>query len=177
MCGPSGAGKSTIAAAVAARLPAVFLSVSATTRTPRSGEIDGTHYRFVSEAEFAAMEQRGEFLETATVFGSDRYGTPSRPVRDALAAGRPVLLEIDVQGARAVKQAMPEAVTVFVEPPSWEALEARLRGRRTEDAAAMQRRLSTARAELAQAPDFDRRVVNDRLDDAVEELVRIVQGE
>jgi len=122
------------------------------------------------------MESRGEFLETAEVFGANRYGTPRPPVERALASGRPVLLEIDVQGARQVKKAMPEAVTVILLPPSWEVLQARLRGRGTEDAAALERRLATAKSELALAETFDYRVVNDDLEDAVTQVDRILMG-
>lgn len=120
------------------------------------------------------MESRGEFLETAQVFGANRYGTPRPPVEKALAEGRPVLLEIDVQGARQVKKAMPEAITIMLVPPSWEVLEARLRGRGTEDAAALERRLATAKSELALAETFDHRVVNDDLEDAIQSVVRIL---
>ena len=161
---------------VAARRPEIFLSVSATTRMPRPEEVHGREYLFLSEQEFAAVEARGEFLETATVHGTRRYGTPRPPVELALAAGRPVLLEIDVQGARIVKKRMPEAVTVFIDPPSWEVLEGRLRGRGTEDSDAVARRLATAREELATAAEFDRRVVNDDLEDAAAQVDRILVG-
>jgi len=122
------------------------------------------------------MERRGEFLENAKVFGANRYGTPRTPVRAALADGRPVLLEIDVQGAGQVKAAMPEAMTVILLPPSWEALEARLRGRKTEDAAALERRLAVAKQELAAAAEFDHQVVNDDLEVAVGQVDRILMG-
>lgn len=122
------------------------------------------------------MDARGEFLETAEVFGANRYGTPRPPVEKALADGRPALLEIDIQGARQVKRAMPHAVTVILVPPSWDALEARLRGRGTEDPAALERRLATARQELALAREFNHRVVNDDLEDAVAQVDRILMG-
>lgn len=133
------------------------------------------HYRFVSDEEFDRLEREGAFLESAVVHGA-RYGTPRAPVEQALEHGETVILEIDVQGARQVKAAIPEAVTVFIEPPSEEALVGRLTGRATETPEALQRRLATARAELAEASRFDHRVVNDRVDDAVAACIRILEG-
>jgi guanylate kinase len=124
--------------------------------------------------EFEAAAAAGGFLESAEVHGN-RYGTPKTPVEEALAAGRNVILEIDVQGARSVKKARPDAVAVFIEPPSWEVLEKRLRGRGTDDPAVVARRLANAREELAAAPEFDERVVNDRLEDAVDQVDRILE--
>jgi guanylate kinase len=124
--------------------------------------------------EFMAAEAAGEFLESAVVHGN-RYGTLKTPVDQALAQGKHVILEIDVQGARSVRKARPDAVAVFIEPPSWEVLEARLTGRGTDDAAVVSRRLKNAREELAAAPEFDERVVNDRLEDAVDQVDRILQ--
>lgn len=149
--------------------------MSATTRRPRPGEENGREYLFMTEQEFAAGVARGDFLEWAE-YRENRYGTPRPPVQQALAAGRPVLLEIDVQGARQVKAAMPEAVTVFVDPPSWQVLERRLRGRGTEDEPAVQRRLAAAKEELDAAGEFDHRIVNDNLADAVAEVDRILVG-
>ena len=142
------------------RYPQVWLSVSATTRAPRPGEVDGVHYLFTSEADFDALVEQGQMLEWAVVHGRHRYGTPRRPVEEALAAGTPVLLEIDLQGARQVKAAMPSAHFVFLAPPSWEELTRRLVGRGTEGAEERERRLATARVELAAEPEFDTTIVN-----------------
>jgi guanylate kinase len=149
--------------------------VSATTRPRREGETDGVDYVFMTPGQFEAAEAAGEFLESAVVHGN-RYGTPKTLVEKALAEGRHVILEIDVQGARSVRKARPDAVAVFIEPPSWEVLAARLTGRGTEDPAVVERRLKNAREELAAAPEFDERVMNDRLEDAVDEVDRILEG-
>lgn len=174
LAGPTAVGKGTVAARVRARHPEVWLSVSATTRPPRPGEVDGVHYRFVSEAEFDRLVDEGELLEWAVVHGRARYGTPRRPVEEAIAAGRPALLEIDLQGARQVRRTMPEALFVFLKPPSWEELVRRLTGRGTESAEEKQRRLETARAELAAETEFDLTIVNDEIHDAAEELVALM---
>ena len=150
------------------------MSVSATTRPRREGETDGADYLFLTEEAFDAMEAAGDFLETAVVHGN-RYGTPWKPVEEALARGRDVILEIDVQGARSVRKARPDAVAVFVEPPSWEILEVRLRARGTDDGAVVERRLANAREELSAAPEFDERVVNDDLEEAVRRVDRILE--
>lgn len=157
------------------RRPGVFLSVSATTRPARPGEVDGRDYRFLSPAEFETARARGEFLETAEVHGH-LYGIPRGPVEQALLEGRDVIVAPDVQGARSVKAAVPEAIAVLVEPPSWEVLEARLRARGTEDEAQLARRLQVARAELAAAGEFDARVVNDDLEDAIAQVLRILEA-
>ncbi len=136
LAGPTAVGKGTIAAEVRRRYPEVWLSVSATTRRPRPGEVDGVHYRFVDDAEFDRMVEQGELLEWAVVHGSARYGTPRRPVEQALAEGRAALLEIDLQGARQVRRSMPDALFVFLRPPSWDELVRRLVGRGTETEAA-----------------------------------------
>jgi guanylate kinase len=165
-------GKGTVSAFVRRRYPQVWLSVSATTRAPRPGEVDGVHYHFVGEDEFHAMAARGELLERARVHGRAWYGTPRRPVEEALAEGRPALLEIDLQGARQVRQTMPEALFVFLAPPSWDELVRRLVGRGTETEEERQARLTTARAELAAEPEFDITIVNDQVERATAELVR-----
>jgi guanylate kinase len=156
-------------------VPALELSVSATTRSPRPGERDGVDYHFLSEAEFERRVAAGAFVEHAGYSGH-RYGTLRTELERRLAAGVPVVLEIEVQGARQVRAAMPDAVAVFIAPPSLEALRARLVGRGTDDAAAVDQRLRTAELELAAQPEFAHVVVNDRLEDATEELVAIVQG-
>ncbi len=133
LAGPTAVGKGTVAAYIRDNFPEVWLSVSVTTRTPRPGETDGVHYHFVDDAEFERMRQAGELLEAAVVHGMASYGTPRKPVEEALAAGRMALLEIDLQGARQVREAMPDAFFVFLTPPSWEELVRRLVGRGTED--------------------------------------------
>lgn len=174
LAGPTAVGKGTVSADVRARFPQVWLSVSATTRSPRPGEVDGVHYRFVSEADFDRMVADGELLEWAVVHGRHRYGTPRRPVEERLAAGEPVLLEIDLQGARQVRDTMPEARFVFLAPPSWDELVRRLVGRGTEDAAERERRLATARVELAAEPEFDHVIVNDDVHRATDELLTVM---
>ncbi|WP_109776207.1 guanylate kinase [Quadrisphaera granulorum] len=171
LAGPTAVGKGTVAADVRARYPQVWLSVSATTRSPRPGEVDGVHYLFTSEAEFDGLVERGQMLEWAVVHGRHRYGTPRGPVEQALAAGTPVLLEIDLQGARQVRAVMPDAHFVFLAPPSWEELERRLVGRGTEGPEERERRLSTARVELAAEKEFDTTIVNDDVSRAADELV------
>jgi guanylate kinase len=149
----------------------VWLSVSATTRPPRPGEVHGVHYLFVSDAEFDRLVQTGQMLEWAVVHGRHRYGTPRGPVEEALGRGIPVLLEIDLQGARQVRQVMPSARFVFLAPPSWEELTRRLVGRGTEGPEERERRLATARTELAAEGEFDVTVVNDDVTRAADELV------
>jgi guanylate kinase len=171
LAGPTAVGKGTVSADIRARYPEVWLSVSATTRPPRPGEIDGKHYRFVTPAQFDRMVADGELLEWAVVHGVHRYGTPRRAVEEALRDGRPALLEIDLQGARQVRRAMPAARFVFLAPPSWEELVRRLVGRGTETAEERERRLDTARLELASEPEFDVTIVNDDVHRATDELV------
>lgn len=151
--------------------PDVFVSVSATTRAPRPGEADGVSYHFVTEEQFDALIEDGQLLEWATVHGAARYGTPRQPVLDAVASGRTAILEIDLQGAEQVRQTMPEAKRVFIAPPSWEELVRRLVGRGTETPQQQERRLETARWELARADEFDAIIVNDRLETTVADLV------
>lgn len=174
LAGPTAVGKGTIAADVRARHPEVWISVSATTRPPRPGEQDGVHYLFVSDDEFDQMISEGQLLEWAVVHGHHRYGTPRRPVEAALGEGRPALLEIDLQGARQVRETMPEALFVFLSPPSWEELVRRLVGRGTESEAERTRRLETAVAELAAEDEFDVTIVNHEVHAAADELVALM---
>jgi guanylate kinase len=171
--GPSGVGKGTLIRLLRERVPGLALSVSATTRAPRPGEQDGLDYHFLSDAEFARRVAAGDFVEWAEYSGR-RYGTLRSELERHLAEGRPVVLEIEVQGARQVRRAMPEAVQIFIEPPDGEALKDRLVGRGTDDPGAIARRLAVAESELAAADEFQYRVVNDRLDEAVARLVEIV---
>jgi guanylate kinase len=175
LSGPSAVGKSTVVRRLRKRIPNLHFSVSATTRAPRPGEVDGVDYRFVSPARFQELIDQGALLEWAEIHaGLHRSGTLAEPVRAATAAGLPVLIEVDLAGARAIKKAMPEAITVFLAPPSWEDLEARLVGRGTETPEAIRRRLDTARTELAAQDDFDEVVVNRRLESACAELVSLL---
>ncbi|SDN71065.1 guanylate kinase [Allokutzneria albata] len=173
--GPSGVGKSSVLAEVRRMAPDLYFSVSATTRSPRPGEIDGTHYHFVDRDWFQRMIEAGEILEHAEYAGN-HYGTPRAPVLAALDAGRPAVLEIELQGARLVRRAMPEARLVMLVPPSWEVLVDRLTGRGTEDPAVVERRLRVAREELAAAGEFDHRVVNADVRQAAAELVNLMVG-
>jgi guanylate kinase len=178
LSGPSAVGKSTLVRCLRERIAELHFSVSATTRAPRPGEVDGVDYYFVTPARFQQLIDEGALLEWAEIHsGLHRSGTPARPIRDATAAGHPVLVEVDLAGARAVKQAMPEAITVFLAPPSWEALESRLVGRGTETAEVIERRLATARTELAAQDDFDEVVVNSQLESACAELVSLLVGQ
>ncbi len=175
LSGPSAVGKSTVVRCLRDRIPNLHFSVSATTRAPRPGEVDSVDYHFVSPARFQQLIDEGKLLEWAEIHGGlHRSGTLAEPVRAAAASGLPVLIEVDLAGARAIKKAMPEAVTVFLAPPSWEDLEARLVGRGTETPEAMRRRLDTARVELAAQADFDEVVVNSRLESACAELVSLL---
>ena len=174
LAGPTAVGKGTLAAYVRRHHPSVWLSVSMTTREPRPGEVDGVHYHFVDDQEFERLREAGEFLEWAVVHGRAKYGTPRGPVERTLAQGRPALLEIDLAGARQVRQAMPDAFFVFLAPPSWEDLVDRLIGRGTESEAEQQVRLQTARTELAAVSEFDVQIVNDDVSRAGEELVSLM---
>jgi len=171
LAGPTAVGKGTVAAYVRAHFPQVWLSVSMTTRHPRPGEVDGVHYHFVDDAEFDRLVEAGEFLEYAVVHGRAKYGTPRGPVERALSEGKLAMLEIDLQGARQVRETMPDALFVFLKPPSWEELVRRLVGRGTETEEERERRLQTARDELAAASEFDVVIVNDDVRRASEELV------
>ncbi|MGP4053273.1 guanylate kinase [Mycobacterium sp. 4D054] len=175
LSGPSAVGKSTIVRCLRERVVDLYFSVSVTTRAPRPGEVEGVDYFFVTAEQFAQLIDEGALLEWAEIHGGlHRSGTPAGPVREATAAGRPVLIEVDLAGARAVKQALPEAVTVFLAPPSWEVLESRLVGRGTETPEVRARRLQTARDELAAQGDFDAVVVNTQLESACAELVSLL---
>lgn len=175
LAGPTAVGKGTVSADVRERHPDIWLSVSATTRPPRPGEIDGVHYAFVDEQLFDRMVKRGELLEWAVVHGRNRYGTPRAAVEERLEAGVPVLLEIDLQGARQVRATMPQARFVFLAPPSWEELVHRLVGRGTEGPEERERRLATARVELAAVREFDHVIVNDDVHRAADELVSLMR--
>lgn len=181
LCGPAGVGKGTVLGRVREQHPEIWLSVSATTRQPRPGEVDGVNYFFMTEPEFLAKEKAGEFLETADVFGLAHYGTPVKPVVEHLERNIPVVLEIDLQGARTVKRRAKElgleVLTVFIEPPSFEELKRRLIGRGTETPQQQAKRLETAKVELAAAPEFDKRIVNNVVDEAADELWHIIAEE
>ncbi len=172
--GPSGVGKGTLIRGLMEREPALELSVSATTRDPRPGERDGVDYHFLSREEFDKRVAAGEFVEHADYAGRS-YGTLRSELEARLATGIPVVLEIEVQGARQVRAAMPEAVQVFIAPPSLDALRARLEGRGTDDAEEVARRLAVAEGELAAQPEFAHVVVNDELQDALDQLQRIAE--
>jgi guanylate kinase len=175
LSGPSAVGKSTVVRCLRERVPELHFSVSVTTRAPRRGEVDGVDYSFVTAERFQQLIDDGELLEWAEIHGGlHRSGTPAAQIREATKAGRPVLIEVDLAGARAVKKAMPEVITVFLAPPSWEVLKSRLSGRGTESPEAMARRLDTARAELAAQDDFDEVVVNSELESACSELVSLL---
>lgn len=174
--GPSGVGKGTLIRGLMERLEQLELSVSATTRAPRPGEQDGVDYHFLTREEFDRRVAEGDFVEHADYAGRS-YGTLRSELEARVRAGTPVVLEIEVQGARQVRAAMPEAVQVFIAPPSLEALRTRLIGRGTDDAEEVERRLQVAEEELAAQPEFGYVVVNDRLEDALEQLTQIVAGE
>lgn len=172
--GPSGAGKGTVVGAILKQRPDILLSVSATTRPMRRGERNGIDYNFVPEREFLAGRDRGDFLETAEVYGH-LYGTPRGPVESALNAGRDVICELDIQGALSVKRSNPDAVLIFIEPSSLDELSSRLRGRGTEDPDTMRKRVRAAYDEVKNAGLYDHIVINDKLDDAVAEVLRILE--
>ena len=176
LAGPTAVGKGTLSAYVRDHFPEVWLSVSATTRAPRPGEAEGVHYHFVDEDEFSRMEREGELIESAVVHGRNHYGTPRGPVEQALSEHRMALLEIDLQGARQVRESMPEALFVFLAPPSWDELVRRLVGRGTEDEEERTRRLETAKVELAAEDEFDVTIVNDDVRRAAEELVSLMRS-
>jgi guanylate kinase len=177
LAGPSAVGKSSVVRKLHERLPDLVFSVSATTRDPRPGEVDGNDYAFVTADDFERMIAAGEMLEWAEIHGGlQRSGTPAAPVIAALEAGHPVLVEVDLAGARAVRAAMPEAILAFLAPPSWEELVSRLTGRGTESADVVARRLETAKVELAAKDEFDTVIVNEDVDRACDELVSLLVG-
>ncbi len=176
IAGPSGVGKGTLIAGLRERHPEIEWSVSCTTRAPRPGEADGEDYHFVSRDEFLRLAHDGRLLEWAVVHGSDLYGTPRAPVEEALAEGRDMVIEIDYQGARSVRAALPEAVVVFVAPPSIAALRERLLGRNTESHDTVKRRLQTAGTEFEHIGMFEYLIVNDRLEAAIDALDAIYRA-
>lgn len=172
--GPSGAGKGTLVSRIVEQVPGAWLSVSATTRAPREGEVDGVHYVFMSDAQFDELVAEGGFLEWAQVHDR-KYGTPLALVKEHMAAGDQVILEIDVQGAFQVRDIIPEACLVFVEPPSLEELERRLRGRRTDSEESITLRMSNAELELSRKMEYDIRFVNDNLDECTAAMVDFIE--
>jgi guanylate kinase len=176
LSGPSGVGKSTVVARLRADCPAIWQSVSVTTRPPRPGELSGREYHFVSEPDFHAMAERGELLESAR-FAGYQYGTPRLPVEQQLGLGKPALLEIDVAGARQVREVVPGALLVFLAPPSWAELERRLVSRNTESAETVARRLEAAKAELAAEDEFDITLVNTSVERVCVQLVALILGQ
>jgi guanylate kinase len=176
LAGPTAVGKGTVAAHIREHNPEIHLSVSATTRPPRPGEIDGVHYYFVDDAEFDRLIADGELLEYAVVHNKSRYGTPRAPIDAALAQGKTVLLEIDLQGARQVRRAEPAATLIFLLPPTWDELVQRLVGRGTENAEERARRLKTAKVELAAQNEFDHLIVNEDVATAAAEVVELSLG-
>lgn len=172
--GPTAVGKGTVVGRLREQHPEVFVSVSATTRPPRPGEVDGVHYLFLDDEAFDRLVEEDGLLEWAVVHGTHRYGTPRQPVVEAVAAHRPVILEIDLQGARQVRSTYPDALQVFLSPPSWDELVRRLVGRGTETEQQQQRRLATAVDELASAEEFDCVVVNGEIDETVARLVELL---
>nr|WP_216656772.1 guanylate kinase [Bifidobacterium sp. DSM 109963] len=181
MTGPTAVGKGTVEAKLRADHPEVWVSVSATTREPRPGEVNGVNYWFISEEEFLAGEKAGEFLETAVVHGMAHYGTPLKPVEEHLAANIPTILEIDLQGARRVRERAAElgldVVYVFIAPPSFEELKRRLIGRGTETPEQQAKRLETAKVELAAENEFDVVIVNNTVDKAAADLWQVIATE
>ena len=176
LSGPSGAGKGTVYNAVCARDAKLHKSISVTTRSPREGEQEGVHYYFRTEQEYARMKENGEFLETADVY-KHKYGTPAKPVFDMLDKGEDVFFEIDVAGAKQIKAKYPESILIYLMPPSFEILEQRLRGRRTEDEDSLRTRLGSARSELRQYGCFDYIVFNDVLENATQDVADIIEAE
>ncbi len=176
LAGPTAVGKGTVVKYILEHYPNVHLSVSATTRSPRPGEIDGKSYYFLTHEQFDEMIASGDMLEYAVVHGQNKYGTPKQPVLAALQAGKQVILEIDIQGARQVKASMPEAKLVFIAPPSWDELVKRLQGRGTETAEEQARRLETAKDELAAQSEFDYVVINDEVAECASKVVDLLQA-
>lgn len=176
IAGPTAVGKGTVVRHILANYPEFSLSVSATTRAPRPGERDGVDYFFVNEEEFDLLIANDELLEYATVHGKHRYGTPRKPIETALRSGKQVILEIDLQGARQVKRAMPDALAIFIAPPSWDELVRRLGSRATESPEEQRKRLETAKVELDSQDEFDAVVVNDDVAKCAHEVVDLIQA-
>lgn len=177
LAGPSGVGKSSLVHALRELYPDLWFSVSATTRAQRPGEVDGLDYHFVTDSDFDRMIAQDELLEWADIHrGTHRSGTPRGPIERRLDEGQPALLELDLQGARAVRSALPEALLVFIAPPSWDILVGRLVGRGTESPEVVERRLATAKEELASRDEFDVEVVNDDVRRAAEDLLTLIVG-
>ena len=174
--GPTAVGKGTVVRYMLEHFADVHLSVSATTRAPRPGELDGVDYFFLTEDEFKLLIETDQMLEYAIVHGKHYYGTPRQPVENAIASGKHVLLEIDIQGARLVKSARPETKTIFIAPPTWDDLVARLRGRGTESVEEQERRLETARVELQSQSEFDHVVINDEVARCAHEVLELMQA-
>lgn len=175
MAGPTAVGKGTVVKQLMSLYPRLAVSISATTRPPRPGEQDGVDYFFVSDSEFDRLVEEDGLLEWATVHGKHRYGTPRAQAEKRIRAGEPLLLEIDLDGARQVRQTLPEATFIFLVPPSWEELERRLAGRGTEQPEEQARRLRTAKVEMAAASEFEQVVTNDNLDDTVRRLAELMR--
>jgi len=176
IAGPTAVGKGTVVRWILEQHPEIQVSVSATTREPRPGEVEGQSYFFVSEEKFDQMVQNDELLEFATVHGTHRYGTPRKPVVEALAAGKQVILEIDLQGARQIRKSMPEANLIFISPPNWEELERRLAQRGTESEPQIAARLATAREEMAAIAEFDHVVINTEVAECGQEVLDLMQA-
>ena len=174
--GPTAVGKGTVVRYMLEHFADVHLSVSATTRTPRPGEVDGVDYFFLTEDEFKLLIEADQMLEYAIVHGKHYYGTPRQPVENAIASGKHVLLEIDIQGARLVKSARPETKTIFIAPPTWDDLVARLKGRGTESVEEQERRLETARVELQAQSEFDHVVINDEVARCAHEVLELMKA-
>lgn len=176
IAGPTAVGKGTVVSYILEHFSEVALSVSATTRAPRPGEIDGKDYFFITEAEFDRLVAEGQMLEYAVVHGKHKYGTPKQPVLDAMAAGKYVILEIDLQGARQVRASMPDAKLIFIAPPSWDELVRRLHSRGTENEQEQAVRLETARQELASQSEFDFVVINDEVARCAQEVLDLMKA-
>jgi guanylate kinase len=176
LVGPAGVGKGSLVRQILGGHEDFMLSVSATTRDPRQGEVDGIHYHFVSRDRFEEMISRNHLLEHAVVHGEHLYGTPKAELERASSLGKHLILEIDLQGARQIREHEPEAIQIFIHPPSWEELERRLRDRATETESEIQTRLATARSEIDAAGEFEHQVTNDNLSECAEEIVRTVRG-
>ena len=176
IAGPTAVGKGTVVRRILESHPEIELSVSATTRLPRPGEVNGVDYFFLTNDEFDSMISEGNMLEFAVVHGTNRYGTPREPVEKALAAGKQMILEIDIQGARQVKQSMPDALLVFIAPPSLSELQRRLSGRGTESEEEQQRRLQTATQELLAQDEFEAVIINEHVDKCAQQVVDLMQA-